>query len=78
MEEKEIGVEVKVGNTELGKSGELIKNIMINVYEPITSNADVVTIGIYVNGYTVNMMSLLENIAHMTELKGAIVLYDKD
>lgn len=78
MEEKEIGVEVKVGDTELGKSGELIKNIMVKIYKPVTSNADIVTVGIYIDGYTINVMSLLENIAHITELKGAIVLYDKD
>lgn len=82
MEEGEIhagyGMEVKVSDTELGKSGELIKHIMINIYKPMTATADIITIGINVDGYTINVMSLLENIAHIEELKGAIVIYDKD
>ena len=78
MEEDKIGIDVKVGNTELGKSGELIKNIRIDVHESLTSNVDSVIIGVNVEGYTINVMSLLENIAHIEELKGAIVIYDKD
>lgn len=78
MEEDKIGIDVEVGNTELGKSGELIKNIRIDIREPITSNVDSVIIGVNVVGYTINVMSLLENIAHIEELKGAIVIYDKD
>lgn len=75
---KEVGMKVDIGDTEVGKSGELIKNIMINIYEPMTTTADIITIGINVEGYTINVMSLLENIAHIEELKGAIVVYDKD
>ena len=75
---KEVGMKVDVGDIEVGKSGELIKNIMINIYKPITTTADIITIGINVDGYTINVMSLLENIAHIEELKGAIVIYDKD
>ena len=78
MEEDKIGIDVEVGNTELGKSGELIKNIRINIHESLTSNVDSVIIGVNVVGYTINVMSLLENIAHIEELKGAIVIYDKD
>lgn len=78
MEEDKIGIDVEVGNTELGKSGELIKNIRIDIHESLTSNVDSVIIGVNVVGYTINVMSLLENIAHIEELKGAIVIYDKD
>ena len=78
MEEDKIGIDVEVGNTELGKSGELIKNIRINIHESLTSNVDSVIIGVNVVGYTINVMSLLENIAHIEELKGVIVIYDKD
>lgn len=78
MEEDNIGISVEVGNTELGKSGELIKNIRIDINKPLTSNVDSVIVGINVEGYTINVISLLENIAHIEELKGAIVVYDKD
>lgn len=78
MEEDNIGISVEVGNTELCKSGELIKNIRIDINKPLTSNVDSVIVGINVEGYTINVISLLENIAHIEELKGAIVVYDKD
>lgn len=78
MEEENVSIKVAVSNTELGKSGELIKNVMIDIPNNLASNADVLIIGITVEGYTINAMSLLETLAHAYELKGAILGYEKN
>lgn len=78
MEEENTGIEVVVANTEIGKSGELIKKLMINIPEDLASNADVLIIGVNVNGYTIDASSVFAMLLNIDGLKGAVLGYEKD